>query len=208
MRRNGSVSAIPHGPPLVHVACQQRAEGTQSKMADDFDADEFLSELGVEENENNSHVVKALRKQLRELGKQLKDAKTSIESFEAEKVKTSLNGTWTELGVPEVLREDYHGEQTPEAVKTWWEARKGFFNLTDTSTTAETEESRQNTQDLQAVAHAGNIGRDQPGNTSLDAFKLKAAELSRSSPSKNPHALNDLLNEFGMKAGPMDFPTF
>lgn len=177
-------------------------------MADDFDADEFLSELGVEENESNSHVVKVLRKQLQSLGKQLKDAKTTIESFETEKVKTALASTWTDLGVPEVLREDYHGEQTADAVKAWWEARKGFYNIPAEQTTEQTQQASQQTQDLQAVAQAGNLGRDQPGNTSLDAFKQKAAELARSSPSKNPHALNDLLNEFGLKAGPMDFPTF
>lgn len=174
-------------------------------MADvDFDADEFLSEIGVEETDSNSHVVKLLRKQLKEMGKQLKEANTSIQSFEAEKVKASLASTWTELGVPEVLREDYRGEQNPDAVKAWWEARKGFYNIT-AETTQTTQEDAQQTQDLQAVTQAGQLGQDQSGNLGLDAFKSKAAEVIRTSPSRNPHALADLFAQFGMKSG-VDVP--
>jgi len=178
-------------------------------MADEFDADEFLTSIGVEENESNSNVVKLLRKQLKDLGKQLKDATTQIQSFEAEKVKASLDGTWKDLGVPEVLREDYHGEQTADAVKTWWEARKGFFNLpTEQQATEVTQQQTQQAQDLQAVTQAANLGQDQVNNLSLDAFKQKAAEVVRTSPSKNPNALADLLNGFGMTTGPVDVPRF
>lgn len=172
---------------------------------DEFDADEFLSELGVEENGSNTHVVKLLRKQLDSLGKQLKEAKTTIQSFETEKVKASLEGTWKDLGVPEMLREDYHGEQNADAVKAWWEARKQFYNVTEQASTEVTQQAAQQAQDLQSVTQAGSLGQDQAGNLSLDAFKQKAAELARTSPSKNPHALEDLLNSFGMKSG-LDVP--
>lgn len=177
-------------------------------MADEFDADGFLSEIGVEETDTNTHVVKLLRKQLKEMSKQLKDAGAQIQTFESEKAKASLDGTWKELGVPEVLREDYRGEQNPDAVKTWWEARKGFYNIpAEQQTTEGTQQQTQQAQDLQAVTQAANLGQDQAGNLSLEAFKQKASELARSRPSKNPHALDDLLNSFGMKAGPMDFPN-
>lgn len=173
-------------------------------MADEFDADEFLSEIGVEETDGNSRVVKLLRKQLTELGKQLKAANTQIQTFESEKERASLDGTWKDLGVPDVLREDYHGEQNADAVKAWWEARKQFYNVTEQASTDVTQQTAEQ-QDLQAVTQAGNLGQDQAGNLSMDAFKQKAAELARTRPSTNPHALEDLLNSFGMKSG-IDVP--
>lgn len=175
-------------------------------MADEFDANEFLSDAGIDPSDDTP-VVKLLRKKVTELGKALKAKETEIATFHAEQAKAALADTWKDLGVPEALRGFYTGEQNADAIKTWWESSKSFFNLPagDGQDTAATQETQQHTE-LQDVAKATALGSDPAGNLSEAALKQIAAEASKLSANNNPEKLAEFYAKLGIPKGVINVP--
>lgn len=70
-----------------------------------------------------------LRQKLEQALAVIKQKDKELADLNAFKASISVKATWDELKVPAPIREFYKGEQTTEAMKEWWEASKGFFNI-------------------------------------------------------------------------------
>lgn len=181
-------------------------------MADTFDANEFLSSIGVDPDgsDADTSAVKMLRKTVKELGAKLSAANDKIAQYETEKTQGVIKATWDELNVPQPIRDMYHGEKTPEAIKSWWEASKSFFNLEaagdggDASSRGGQPAGGSEpgaATDLAAVQQAASLGHDRPENLSADAIGAEAAKVKGTSASKNPNALAEFLTKMGVPGG-------
>jgi len=179
-------------------------------MTEQFDANEFLSEIGIEAEDGatDTPAIKQLRKKIKELGKQHSAALTTIATYETEKTTAALSSVWKELAVPEAIQSFYHGDKTPEAIKAWWEASKTVFNVqpaTNADGTPVVPVVPPATADLAAVQAASNLGTDL-NNVGLEAFQAKAKEVRTQSANRNPTALADLLATVGIPTGGITAP--
>lgn len=175
-------------------------------MADEFDANEFLSDVGIEDN--GSDLVKKLRKAVERLGKEKQAVVDELAAFKGAQAKAALEDTWSELKVPEPLRGFYKGDETPEAIKAWWDSSKGFFNLPaedGQETAAATQETQQHAE-LQDVAKAATLGSDPAGNLSETALKQFAAEASKLSAHRDADKLAEALTKLGIPRGGITVP--
>lgn len=181
-------------------------------MADTFDANEFLSSIGVDPDgsDADTSAVKMLRKTVKELGAKLSAANDKIAAFEKEKTDGLISKTWEDLKVPEPIRKMYHGEKTPEAIKSWWQESKSFFNLEAAGDAGDT--SSQGGQpagggepgvanELAQVQQAASLGHDRPENLSADAISAEAAKVKGTSASASPNALAEFLTKLGVPGG-------
>lgn len=170
-------------------------------MSDDFDPDEFLSDLGVE-GDSQSPAIKQLRKKLTELGKAVKTLSTENQTLKSEQAVKAVTSVWDELNVPQPVRDFYRGEPKADDIKAWWETSKGFFNIQDADVQPTEPDGK---QDLEAVQKAASLGQDQGnGHLGVEALKTSATELVKSRPSTNPTALADWLNANGFRTGAVD----
>lgn len=175
-------------------------------MTDEFDPDEFLSGLGIdsEEQPGDGTALKALRKQLKTLSKDLKSEREKTAAFEQEKTKTALASTWDELKVPEKIRALYTGEQNAEAVKAWATEYKDVFNLSAEST--DTPGTPPENQDLLGFQQASDLGSD-PARISMDTIQEELGKVKGLSAQRNPDALDEALAKLGIRAGSLTPPT-
>jgi hypothetical protein len=70
-----------------------------------------------------------LRQKLEQAIAALNAMKQENESLKSEKAERVVKATWDELQVPSPIRSFYQGDKSPDAMKQWWEASKGFFNI-------------------------------------------------------------------------------
>lgn len=174
-------------------------------MADEFDPDQFLADAGIDDN--GSDLVKNLRKLVKQLGKERDEARAQIAEFQTQQKQTQVKQTWDSLGVPEAIRGFYKGDDDAEAIKSWWEASKGFFNIPDpegdksggTPPAPPADPEQQN--GLQQVAQAASLGQDQPASLTQDAIMQAAQQVKNTSASKNPDALAQFLTQLGVPGG-------
>lgn len=123
-----------------------------------------------------------LRQKLEQALAALKAKDQELEALRSKETERTVKATWDELQVPAPIREFYKGDQTPDAMKQWWEASKGFFNV------QAVEEKPAEQQELtpeqlaaqaaaEAFADASSIGRDAPAGAvnAIDA-KVQAAK--------------------------------
>jgi glutamyl/glutaminyl-tRNA synthetase len=186
-------------------------------MSEDFDYSQFLSgeydedpDEGDQSNQQQeTPLVKQLRKQLNDLGKQLKTLTKENDTLKSEKEDRALESTWNELNVPEKVRQFYTGEKTAEAVKQWVEDNKEVFNLQppeDSGSGSETDEQKQQKQELQGATKAATTGTDQGHSLGLDAIKAKAQEVAKSSRNKNATGLDELFEMMNVAKGGTQVP--
>jgi hypothetical protein len=174
-------------------------------MADEFDEAEFLSSAGIDP-EQDSPTMKLLRRQLKELGKERKALADKLAAIETEKAKAALEDTWKTLGVPEPVRGFYKGEDNADAIKSWWESSKQFFNVpADGEPPAQAAEP-QGQQELQQVAQATALGSDVPGSLTADALQQLAKEASKLSANNNPDKLDEFFAKIGLPKGGYTVP--
>lgn len=88
-------------------------------------SDEFV----LDDETAKSNDGGTLRQKLEQAIAALNALKQENESLKSEKVERVVKATWDELKVPAPIRSFYQGDQSPEAMKQWWEASKGFFNI-------------------------------------------------------------------------------
>jgi hypothetical protein len=183
----------------------------ENAMTEQFDANEFLSEIGIEAEDGaqDTPAIKQLRKKIKELGKQHTAALTTIATYETEKTTAALSSVWKELAVPEVIQGFYTGEKTTEAIKAWWEASKTVFNVPPAvnadGTPATPAAPPAVATDLAAVQAASSLGADL-NSVGLEAFQAKAKEVRTQSANRNPNALAELLSTVGIPAGGVTAP--
>lgn len=79
--------------------------------------------------DDNEQEPGKLRQLLKQAHATLKQKDKELLELLSEKAATVAKTTWDELKVPAPIRDFYKGEQTPDAMKQWWEASKGFFNI-------------------------------------------------------------------------------
>lgn len=171
-------------------------------MSDDFNPDEFLTDLGIDESDS-SPAIKQLRAKLKSLSKDLKARNDQIAQFEAAQAKQAVTTVWDELGVPQPIRDFYRGEAQADDIKAWWETSKGFFNIQQSD--AQSQAEPEGRQELAAVQKAASLGHDQSNGTlNVDALRSSADELLKSRPSTNKNALADWLNANGFRTGAVD----
>jgi hypothetical protein len=124
--------------------------------------------------------------QLRQLLKQahatIKQQAKQIEDFASEKAATVVKSTWDELQVPDAIRGFYNGDKTPDAMKQWWEASKGFFNIEaveeQPADEQETDVQRATREAAESFQEATSLGSDAL-NDSFDAVTAKAKQAAK-----------------------------
>lgn len=168
-------------------------------MSDYADANEFLSESGIDPESDNG-TVKALRKKYENLIAVLKQKDEMISSFEQEKVQKTVEDTWSSLGVPAEARALYNGDASPEKITEWVNAAKALgvqFKAPEGAGTPAAQPTQPEAHplfaQLQAANAASSLGTD-PETSLVNAVKAKAAELKGKSAFANPNALEELFN--------------
>lgn len=122
-----------------------------------------------------------LRAKLEQTLAELAATKKAFEELQSKETERAVKATWDELQVPAPIREFYKGDQTPEAMKQWWENSKGFFNVQAVEEQPEEQQATPEQLAAQAAAEAfqdaSSIGRDAPAGAvnAIDA-KVQAAK--------------------------------
>lgn len=98
------------------------------------------NEFVLDDNDGANQSGGTLRQKLEQAVALLNQLKTENEQLKSEKTQRTVNETWDTLSVPAPIREFYKGDQTPDAMKQWWEASKGFFNIQATEEQGQAEE--------------------------------------------------------------------
>lgn len=70
-----------------------------------------------------------LRQLLKQAHATLKQKDQELEALRSAEVQRTAKATWDELKVPDRIRKLYQGEQTPEAMKQWFEEYRDIFNV-------------------------------------------------------------------------------
>lgn len=115
--------------------------------------------------------------------------KRAFEELQSKETERTVKATWDELQVPAPIREFYKGDQTPDAMKQWWESSKGFFNIqaveeqpAEQQLTPEQEAAQAAAQAFQEASSIGtdaNIGGVDALNAKVQAAKgLKGTDLA------------------------------
>jgi hypothetical protein len=104
------------------------------------DTNEFVTD------DTDSQDPGKLRQLLKQAHATLKQKDQELESLRSQEAERSAQAAWDELKVPDAIRDFYKGEQTPEAMKAWWEDSKSFFNIEQ----AEQDKTVQQTPEQQA----------------------------------------------------------
>lgn len=113
-------------------------------------SDEFV----LDDETANSNNGGTLRQKLEQAIAALNTLKTENESLKTEKAERVVKATWDELNVPAPIRSFYQGDKSPEAMKQWWEASRGFFNIQVADEQPQPVELTQEQQVEQAAAQA------------------------------------------------------
>src|SRR4051794_32732376 len=87
------------------------------------DPNEFTSD------QDGSSTGGTLRQKLEQALAQLSTLKAENETLKSKETERTTTTVWDELKVPAPIRGFYTGDKTPEAIKAWWDASRGFFNL-------------------------------------------------------------------------------
>lgn len=126
-----------------------------------------------------------LRQKLEQAVALLNQLKTENETLKSEKTNTVIKSAWDQLQVPEFYRGLYNGDKTPDAIKTWWEASKGFFNIEAGEENKpavqeqETEQQREHREAAERYQEATSLGSDALTD-SFDAVTAKAKQAAKS----------------------------
>lgn len=124
-----------------------------------------------------------LRQLLKQAHATLKQKDKELQDLLTEKATTVVKSTWDELKVPDFYRGLYNGDKTPDAMKQWWEASKGFFNIeageqSPAGEVQETDEQRAHRESAERYQEATSLGTDalQDG---FDAVTVKAKQAAK-----------------------------
>lgn len=169
-------------------------------VSDDFDANQFLGEIdsSLADASNDTPLVKNLRSAIKRLGQEKAALAAKVTEFETSANKAKLDAVWDQLKVPAAIRSMYRGDESSEAIASWWNDSKTLFKLDETP--GETPPAGQldsEHSDLQAFNQAANLGTDGDPD-GQHAFTAKAKEVKTKSAHSNPNALGEL---FSLKPG-------
>lgn len=106
-----------------------------------------------------------LRQLLKQAHATLKAKDKELEDLRSAESQRTVKSTWDELKVPDVIRGFYNGDKTPDAMKQWWEASKGFFNIEASVEQPavqeqETEQQREHREAAERYQEATSLGSD------------------------------------------------
>ena len=105
-----------------------------------------------------------LRQLLKQAHATLKQKDKELADLLGEKAESAARSTWDELKVPDFVRGLYNGDNTPDAMKQWWETSKGFFNIEAVVDTPageqESDEQRTQREAAERYQEATGLGTD------------------------------------------------
>jgi len=144
------------------------------------DTNEFV----LDDTDGANQSGGTLRQKLEQAVALLNQFKAENEALKSEKTNTVIKSAWDELQVPEFYRGLYNGDKTPDAIKTWWEASKGFFNIeaneeAPAGQEQETEQQREHREAAERYQEATSLGSDALTD-SFDAVTAKAKQAAKS----------------------------
>jgi hypothetical protein len=139
-----------------------------------------------------------LRARLEAALKDLKKRDDELAELKTEATKRSLDGLFSELGVPEKARGFYRGDPDKAAIEKWIEAHADVLRLPDRPP----PEQEQAVRNLQ---RADGLGEDS-SLPSEDAWREAAAAVAKTSPNRDPAALDKFFAAAGVRKGTLTPP--
>lgn len=164
-------------------------EGAEIQVSTD---NEFLPDGNQQESGGQ------LRKKLEETLNLLKKRDKEYEELQAEVSKKSLDAVFTELGVPEKARALYKGDVDKPAVEKWLADYADVLRL-PTPAASEQEQLQRSVQRADSLGEDANL-------PSEDAWREEAAKVARTSPNRDPAALEKFLASAGLRRGELTPP--
>lgn len=165
-----------------------------------------MTEPFVTENSGDQELSGGqLRKLLEDQIKLNKNLQKQLDEMKSADVERAVADTWDNLKVPEGLRKGYRGDETPEAIASWWKDISPFVNVqsggddagTQPQATTETDEQREQRQQIQATQRASGLGGDFA--SSVEEGIAKGQELRARGSAITQAELDDVFNKLGIK---------